>query len=163
MSAPAITIRPIAPADDPAVAAIIRQVMTEHGAVGDGFAITDREVDGMWSAYARGRRAYFVAELDGRVAGGGGIAPLDGGDGATCELRKMYFLSELRGRGVGRELLALCLDAARGFGYARCYLETLASMGPAQRLYTRAGFRPLDAPCGATGHHGCDAYYALDL
>ena len=41
------SIRPIAPTDDAAMAAIIRAVMPEFGASGDGFAINDPEVDWM--------------------------------------------------------------------------------------------------------------------
>jgi hypothetical protein len=39
-------IRPIEPRDDAAVAAIIRAVMPEFGAVGDGFAINDLKSTG---------------------------------------------------------------------------------------------------------------------
>ena len=46
-------IRPIRPADDASVAAIIRAVMPEFGADGPGFAIHDPEVDHMSDAYAR--------------------------------------------------------------------------------------------------------------
>src|ERR1700744_622365 len=103
--------------------------MPEFGAKGPGFAINDPEVDFMTAAYARPRAAYFVvtdpSDSD-RVLGGGGIAPLENGDARVCELRKMYFLPEARGRGAGAAILARCLDAARGFGYASCYLETLA-------------------------------------
>ena len=159
----ALTIRPIRPDDDPAVAAIIRTVMPEFGAKGPGFAINDPEVDGMFAAYARPHAAFFVVSDGERVVGCGGVAPLDDGDGATCELRKMYFLPEARGRGVGAELLGRCLEAARGFGFATCYLETLARMDAARKLYARFGFRPLAAPMGRTGHFSCDSYYALDL
>ena len=92
------SIRPIEPADDAAMAAIIRAVMPEFGASGDGFAINDPEVDWMSRAYSEPRHAYFVLERDGRVLGGAGIAPLAGGDASTCELRKMYFLPEARGQ-----------------------------------------------------------------
>jgi putative acetyltransferase len=158
-----LSIRPIAGEDDAAVAAIIRTVMPEFGAVGPGFAIEDPEVDQMSAAYDRPRAAYFVVVDGARVIGGGGVAPLDAGDADTCELRKMYFLVEARGRGAGAALLARCLEQARGFGYRRVYLETLARMDAARQLYTRVGFRPLCAPLGATGHFGCDSYYALDL
>src|SRR5690606_29509637 len=95
--APAPRIRPIRPGDDAAVAAIIRAVLPEFGATGPGFAINDPEVDWMSRAYAAPRRAYFVIEGDGgRVVGGGGVGPLEGGDADTCELRKMYFLPEAR-------------------------------------------------------------------
>jgi putative acetyltransferase len=158
-----LVIRPIVAADDAAVGAIIRTVMPELDAAGPGFAIHDPEVGHMSAAYARPRAAYFVVAEGVRVVGGGGVAPLDHGDERICELRKMYFLREARGRGAGAALLARCLDAARGFGYATCYLETLARMDDARKLYAKAGFKPLGAPMGRTGHFGCDSYYALDL
>jgi putative acetyltransferase len=156
-------LRPIEPRDDAAMAPIIRAVMTEFGACGEGYSINDAEVDAMCAAYRAPRSAYFVYEQDGRVVGGGGVAPLTGGDGATCELRKMYFLPEARGRGLGAPMLVRCLDAAREFGFARCYLETLASMEAAQHLYLKHGFRPIPGPLGATGHHACNRWYVLDL
>jgi len=156
-------IRPIEARDDAAVAAVIRAVMPEFGAVGDGFAINDPEVDWMHRAYAIERAAYFVVEDGGRLLGGGGIAPLLGGDPDTCELRKMYFLPALRGRGAGAALMARCLDAARESGFRRCYLETLRGMDAAMKLYERSGFRRIDAPLGATGHGGCNTYYLRDL
>ncbi|MGI8560646.1 MAG: GNAT family N-acetyltransferase [Luteimonas sp.] len=156
-------IRAIEPRDDPAIAAVIRSVTPEFGAVGDGFAINDPEVDWMFRAYRAPRAAYFVVERDGNVEGGGGVAPLLGGDPTTCELRKMYFLPALRGLGASRALMAHCLDAARGFGYARCYLETLAGMDAAKRLYEHSGFQRLEAPLGDTGHGGCNAWYLRDL
>lgn len=161
--ADAFRIRAIEPRDDAAVASVIRTVMPEFGAVGDGFAINDPEVDWMCRAYRAPRCAYFVVERGGVVQGGGGVAPLVGGDAATCELRKMYFLPVLRGLGAGEALMAQCLEAARDFGYARCYLETLAGMDAAMRLYGRSGFRRLDAPLGDTGHGGCNAFFLRDL
>ena len=158
-----LTIRPIRAEDDAAVAAIIRTVMPEFGAEGPGFAIVDPEVDHMSAAYAAPRSAYFVVTDGARVIGGGGVAPLEHGDGATCELRKMYFLPEARGRGAGAALLSRCLERARAFGFTTCYLETLARMDAARKLYARFGFKPLCAPMGRTGHFGCDSYYALDL
>ena len=157
------SIRPIEPADDAAMAAIIRAVMPEFGASGDGFAINDPEVDWMSRAYSEPRHAYFVLERDGRVLGGAGIAPLAGGDASTCELRKMYFLPEARGAGAGAAMMARCLDAARAAGFAQCYLETLRGMDAAMRLYQRSGFHRIDGPMGATGHGGCNAFYLRDL
>lgn len=156
-------IRPIEARDDTAVAAIIRRVMPEFGADGPGFAIHDAEVDTMSTAYAKPRSAYFVVESDGEVIGGGGVAPLDGGDPNVCELRKMYFLPEARGIGAGSAMILLCLDTARTYGFSRCYLETLTGMDAAQALYARHGFRRIDAPMGGTGHFSCDRFFILDL
>lgn len=155
-------IRPITPADDAMVAGIIRLVMPEFGAGGPGFAIHDAEVNAMAAAYAQSGCAYFVVELDGRVCGGGGIAPLHGETG-ICELRKMYFLPELRGRGAGAALIARCLDAARDLGYRQCYLETLTGMSAAQKLYADHGFQRIPAALGHTGHFGCNRFYLRQL
>lgn len=156
-------IRPIAPHDNVAIAAIIRRVMPEFGADGPGFAIHDAEVDAMHAAYAQTRRAYFVVERNGSVIGGAGVAPLEGGEPDVCELRKMYFLPEARGIGAGSAMLERCLDAARGFHFKRCYLETLTGMDAAQALYRKHGFTPLAAPMGGTGHFSCDRFFILDV
>jgi len=158
-----LTIRPITPADDAAMAAVIRSVMTEHGAYGEGYSINDAEVDHMAEAYAGPLAAYFVVTDRERVVGGGGVAQLAGGAPNVCELKKMYFLPEARGVGMGRALLARCLDAARERGYTLCYLETLSAMQDARRLYERAGFTQIDAPMGATGHFSCDVWYVRAL
>jgi putative acetyltransferase len=156
-------IRPIESRDDAAVAAIIRTVMPEYGATGDGFAINDPEVDWMQRAYSLPRSAYFVVELEGKVVGGGGVAPLAGGDEDTCELRKMYFLKHIRGQGIGSEMLKRCLETARSFGFRFCYLETLSGMNDAIQLYERHGFKRIGAPRGRTGHGGCNTYYLREL
>jgi putative acetyltransferase len=152
-------LRPIEPHDDATVAAIIRTVMPEFGADGAGFAISDPEVDAMSAAYAQARSAYFVIEINGKVAGGGGVAPLEHGEPDICELRKMYFLPEARGLGAGHALIAHCLVTAHELGFKRCYLETLTGMDAAQHLYRRHGFTPLCSPIGKTGHHGCDRWF----
>lgn len=157
------SLRPIAPADDPQMAAIIRAVMPEFGADGPGFAIHDPEVDFMSQAYSAPRSLYLVVEEDGRLIGGGGVAPLEGGDGETCELRKMYFLPVARGRGLGERVANEVLHAAREFGFRSCYLETLTGMDAAQRLYRKLGFLPRTGPLGNTGHGGCDRWFERAL
>jgi putative acetyltransferase len=156
-------IRPIEARDNASVANIIRTVMPEFGADGPGFAIHDTEVDAMCEAYARPRSAYFVVERDGKVIGGGGIAPLDGGEADVCELRKMYFLPAARGIGAGGAMMQRCLDAARAHGFRRCYLETLTGMHAAQALYKRSGFTALCGPMGGTGHFSCDQFFIREL
>ena len=157
------TIRPIEARDDAAMASIIRTVMPEFGATGSGFAISDPEVDWMHRAYAQPRCAYFVVERDGRVVGGAGVAPLEGGDPSVCELRKMYFLPEARGIGAGAAMMTRCLAAARQIGFRQCYLETLTGMDSAMKLYERSGFRRISCSMGQTGHGGCNTFYLLDL
>ena len=156
-------LRPIQSEDDAAMAAIIRTVMPEFGAIGSGFAIAHPEVGWMSLAYAEPRHADFAVEPRGRLLGGAGMAPLIGGNNDTCELRKMYFLPEARGLGAGSAMMKVCLDAARAAGFKQCYLETLGGMDAAMRLYERSGFQRIAGSMGATGHGGCNAFYLLEL
>jgi putative acetyltransferase len=156
-------IRPVLSTDNAAVANIIRTVMPEFGAGGSGFAIHDTEVDNIHAAYSQPRAAYFVCEIDEKVVGGGGVAPLLGGDENTCELKKMYFLKEGRGRGFGKEMVKICLSAAKDIGFEYCYLETFNTMKDAQRLYEKMGFDRIPGPLGNTGHFACDIFYRIKL
>jgi putative acetyltransferase len=156
-------VRKITSTDNSAIAIIIRTVMPEFGASGQGFAIHDLEVDDMFSAYGVDRAVYFVCEENGKLIGGGGIAPLAGGPVDTCELKKMYFLPEGRGRGLGHVLLSKCLESARTLGYRYCYLETFNTMKGAMKLYEKSGFERIPGPLGNTGHFACDVFYRLRL
>jgi putative acetyltransferase len=156
-------IRPIAVADNPAVARIIHQVMTEFGAVGEDYSISDPEVDMMFEAYPAPGAAFFVVESAGQILGCGGMGPLARGPRDVCELRKMYFLPELRGTGLGARLLTVILEAARRAGYRKCYLETLERMHQARRLYRKNGFEKIAAPMGHTGHPGCNFWMVRAL
>jgi putative acetyltransferase len=159
----AFVIRKIKAEDNPQVAGIIRKVMTEFGAVGEGYSIQDPEVDQMYETYNQPGAAFFVVEKNGKIYGCGGIGPLVGGQADTCELKKMYFLPELRGMGWGKRMIHEALSAARSLGYQRCYLETVERMWQANALYQKMGFKKLDQPMGNTGHSSCEAYYAISL
>lgn len=156
-------IRPIARKDNAAVAKVVRAVLSEFGCTAQGFAIHDPEVDAMFEAYSKPRSAYFVIDADGKVVGGGGLAPLKGAGKHTCELQKFYILADWRGHGYGRQLLEESLGAARAFGFKRAYIETTAQMNHAAALYRHAGFAPITGPLGDTGHFACDRWYVKDL
>ena len=156
-------IRPVRPSDNKAIASIIRTVMPEFGAGRSGTAINDAEVDSIYEAYTQPRTAYFVCEVDGKVVGGGGVAPLTDSKENICELRKMYFLPEGRGKGFGRKVLDSCVQAATDIGFDVCYLETFSTMHDAMALYEKRGFKKIQAPLGNTGHFACDQFYTIDL
>ncbi|CAK8742189.1 hypothetical protein SODG_005509 [Sodalis praecaptivus] len=99
-SADAIRVRPITPADNNAIAQVIRRVSAEFGLTADkGYTVSDPNLDHLYELYSQPRSAYWVIELHRQLAGGGGVAPLSGANEEVCELQKMYFLPELRGRG----------------------------------------------------------------
>ncbi len=159
-----IDIRPIVADDDEAISEVIRKVMSEFNAVGDGMSIRDAEVDGMYKAYQSDRSVYFVAVKGNQMLGGAGISALVGYEtDDVCELRKMYVLPAWRGMGLGRKLMNHCIEAARDMGYRRIYLETLDNMCHAQHLFEKFGFRYLDARLGETGHYRCTKWAIRDL
>lgn len=149
--------------DDPAIARIIREVMTSYGLVGEGYSIMDPEVDHMFETYICPGANYWVLEQDGQVLGGGGLGPLAGGEPYQCEVKKMYFLPALRGMGWGGRLLDKILEEARNTGYTYAYIETVHQLHEANQLYRKYKFEPLSGPLGATGHGACDVWYGRDL
>ncbi len=158
-----LRIRAIRRSDNAVLERIIHTALAEFDADGPGFASEDAETPRLYETYRPpGRFFYAVVTPKGRVVGGGGIGPLDGGRRRTCELRKMYFLKTARGKGMGRRLLALCLKNAKRSGYTRCYLETLKHMKAARRLYEKAGF-VRTCRMGRTAHCGCDTWYIKRL
>ncbi len=156
-------LREIEKKDNHEIASVIREVLTEFGANRPGFAFADPELDWMFEAYQNPQSIYYICQVDGKIVAGAGLMKLDCSLDFTCELQKMYMLPSFRGRGLGNQLLQLCINRAIDFGYRNMYLETLHSMHSAQKLYTLNGFEQITEPLGNTGHHGCDVFMLKKL
>ena len=163
MTTSRLDIRPIHPADVPALLSIIAASRAEYGIVDKGVELLEPADRALYDTYQRQRSLYFVALWEGEVVGGAGVAPLPGADPLTCELQRMYLRADARGRGIGRALLQQCLASARQFLFVRCYLETVTQMKPALEFYERHGFRDLTAPLGTTGHQHNDRWLVRPL
>jgi|TARA_B110000967_G_scaffold209300_1_gene264826 putative acetyltransferase len=151
-------IREIEAKDNEELANLVRSVILEMGAPKVGTAYEDKATDQMFETYQKDKAKYFVVELQNKVIGGAGIARLDDFQGNTCELQKMYFLPVARGKGLGAQLITVCLDKAKEFGFENCYLETLPYMEAAVKLYKKYGFLNLDKPMGNTCHYSCNVW-----
>ena len=156
-------IREITAKDNQDMAQIVRDVIIEMGAPLKGTAYEDKALDDLFATYKKPKAIYYVLEHDGKVVGGGGVAQLDHYKGNICELQKMYFLPIARGRGLGSKMIDLCLKKAREFGFDQCYLETIANMKAAQKLYAKKGFTEIKSPMGNTSHHSCDVWMIKKL
>jgi len=158
-----ITIRPIQPSDNPDLALIVRNTLSEFGAANPGTVYFDPTTDSLFELFQAPKAAYFVAEANGKILGGGGIYPTEGLPEDTCELVKMYLLPEARGIGLGRSLIEQCLETAKKNGFNQVYLETLDELHLALKVYHKFGFEYLKAPMGNTKHFGCGLWMLKKL
>jgi putative acetyltransferase len=150
-------IRPVRADDVAAVLALVRATLAEFGlGLGEG-ADSDALLAHLPGSYTAAGGAFFVAELGGALVGTAGLARLANGD---FELQKMFLSPATRGKGVGRALLAACLDVARAAGARSVVLDTNSRMTDAIAFYERNGFVRDDSVC----HAGrCDRGYRLAL
>jgi ribosomal protein S18 acetylase RimI-like enzyme len=132
----------IAPADDDDIArvrALLREYAEGVGVPLD-FQDFDREVAELPGAYAPPRGALLVARAGEEIAGCVALRPLDDD---TCEMKRLFVRASARGLSLGEQLALAIVEEARRLGYRRMRLDTLPTMGPAQSLYERLGFRDI--------------------
>jgi putative acetyltransferase len=158
-----ITIRTIQPSDNSILSNIIRSTLTEFKANHAGTVFTDPSTDHLYELFQAEKSRYYVAVLNGRVIGGGGIYPSKGLPHDTCELVKMYLLPEARGLGLGKMLIEKALSFAKESGFRFVYIETMPELKKAVKVYEKFGFSYLDAPLGETGHFGCNIWMKKEL
>ena len=158
-----INIRPIIKEDNPLIATIIRSCLTEFGANKPGTVYYDKTTDHLFELFQENGAAYFIAEQEGNIVGGGGIFPSPGLPADTCELVKMYLLPLARGTGIGATLMNKCMSKAKELGFVSMYIETLPELKKAISVYEKFGFNYLDNPLGDTGHFGCSVWMLKSL
>jgi putative acetyltransferase len=158
-----IHIRQIEQKDNAALANIIRKTLEEFGANHPGTVYYDESTDRLSTLFTVPGSAYFIAEQNGQILGGGGIYPTEGLPHGTCELVKMYLFPQARGKGLGITLLQKCLEFARNNGYKNVYLETMPELKLAIGLYQKFGFKRITTPLGQSGHSGCNIWMILNL
>lgn len=162
MDAP-VMLRPIRPADDAPLAALIRSTLAAVGLDRPGTAYSDPDTDHLHALFQAPGSTYLVAEQAGRVLGGAGILHTAGLPAGTVELARVYLVPEARGLGLGRRLVEACLRTAKEYDYRYVYLETVAEMVNALPLYEKLGFRYLPGPLGNTGHFSMDIWMLKEL
>lgn len=155
--------REIQQKDNESIAKVIRDIFHELDAPKVGTAYADPILDTLYEVYQAPRSVYYVVELDGKVLGGCGVAPLENAEVSVCELQKMYFAPEIRGTGYAEKIINQCLEFASQQGFEICYLETLSFMTIAQKLYKRMGFEHIEGPLGNTGHNSCEVWMTKKL
>ncbi len=163
MSIKTFSIREIQINDNQKLAKIIRDVLIEFGVPKVGTAYEDKALNNMFNTYDNEKSCYFVVANGKEILGGAGIMHLQNAKENICELQKMYFTPEVRGKNIGSQMMEICLQQAKNYGYEKCYLETLPYMIGARKLYQKVGFELLNAPMGDTGHYSCNMWMIKDL
>ncbi len=158
-----INIRPVGFADNKILASIIRDALLEFNAAKPGTVYFDKTTDHLYELFREKNSCYFVAEKNGQILGGSGIFPTAGLPADTCELVKLYLHKEARGVGLGKKLMATCLDKAKEMGYKFVYLETMPELNIAVPMYQKLGFEFLSSPMGNSGHGGCNIWMGKTL
>lgn len=93
----------------------------------------------------------WIAEQDGERLGSIFCVRLNE---TTAKLRLFLLTPQARGKGLGKRLLAACMDYARARGYARMQLATHESHLAACALYRAAGWRLVSSE--SVHHYGVD-------
>ncbi len=144
------SVRPAGPADVPMVRALIDEYCRWID-LDLTFQEIDAELDGLPGAYAPPGGILLVGFIDDRLEGL--VACRRWADG-ICEMKRLYVRPSGRGGGLARALVTSLLAAATAQGYRQIYLDTLPSMGAAQRMYESLGFRDVapyyDSPIAGT-------------
>jgi len=135
-----VTIRPATAGDADAVCEIHNQGIADRIATLDDRL---RSVDEVRAAIsARGpRHPIVVADAEGRVVGWASLNQFNPRPvyDHVADF-SVYVERGWRGRGIGRRLMEALIDLARGAGYHKMVLATLANNAVGIALYARVGF-----------------------
>jgi putative acetyltransferase len=100
----------------------------------------EAELETLPGDYASPRGRLLLALVDDAVAGCVAMRPLTA---EHCEMKRLYVRPRFRAERLGRSLAERVIAEARSLGYRRMCLDTLPTMGDAQRLYEKLGFRDI--------------------
>ena len=140
-----------------AAKALIREHFEAHSEAHDPSQI-DAIIERLPDPYVPPLGGLWVAWNGDEAVGCVALQPLSKDAG---EVKRMYVRPANRGDGIARQLAHLVISEAKLRGYERLRLGTLATMQPAQNLYTSLGFVPV--PPYRAIEFGDTLFYELDL
>lgn len=157
------TIRTIQPADNKALAQIIRAAFEEYDAPKTGTVYADNTTNNLYELFQKENTIMWVAEEDGIILGCCGVYPTEGLPSGCAEMVKLYLHKNARGKGIGKSLMQQSIESAKKMGYNALYIESLPQFSRAVHMYERVGFMRLLAPLGQSGHTSCNIWMYKQL
>ncbi len=140
MSYQDFVIRSWDPRDRTAAAALIAQVLAEHGLGWEPMG-ADRDVLTIEACYTAIGGEFWVVERQGFLLGTAAYYPISRTPNAV-EIRKMYLLPPARGQGLGRFLLHQLERRIAEQGFSDIWIETSSLLQAAIQLYETSGYAP---------------------
>ncbi|MDX9957557.1 MAG: GNAT family N-acetyltransferase [Clostridia bacterium] len=129
-------IEKLASQDVDAAKAVIQQYLVWLG-IDLSFQNIDEELEDFPGKYREPDGAFLVAKDGETVVGCVGLRRISQ---HICEMKRLFVLDSHKGKGLGDALVREIINQARSIGYSKMRLDTLSTMGAAQRLYRRHGF-----------------------
>ncbi len=144
MSTPVVELTtPQTSAELHAAREIFREYATQLG-IDLCFQNFEQELAQLPGDYDAPHGTLLLARVDGQVAGCCALRALPQSDYVgAAEMKRLYVRPAFRGLGLGRQLAAAVLDAARVTGYSCVLLDTLDDMEAARQLYEDLGFEEI--------------------
>jgi GNAT superfamily N-acetyltransferase len=140
-----VTVRPIVPADVPAVVGLVRALAAYERAEHEAL-MTEQQLHDALFAPAPALFGHVAQTQDGAVAGFAlwflNFSTWRGTHGIYLE--DLFVLPEHRGTGLGRELLRTLAEVCVARGYSRLDWSVLDWNAPSIAFYRAAGAVPLD-------------------
>jgi len=147
-----ITVRPIRPEDIDLETDFARKLSKEtryNRFLGGGVRLTPEMLEKFTRIdFSRDMALMATATIEGAETAIGVARYVRLADDVTCEFA-ITIADAWQGRGIGRKLLAMLVDAARGHGMRRIIGDVLATNTPILRLAHSQGFRIERHPEGA--------------
>jgi putative acetyltransferase len=154
-----ITIQPIQPAHNNAIATIIKAAFDDFDIPKEGTVYSDPTTNNLYQLFNVPKSYYgIVQNKQQQILGGGGIYPTSGLPANTAELVKFYLHKSSRGLGIGHTLMQHLLVQAKQLGYTQVYLESFPELTAAIHLYKKFGFEVLPNAMGNSGHYACNVW-----
>lgn len=137
-----IDVRAVTKTDVPEVLVLVAEVLAEFGLEFGKGSVTDEELHHLPGSYDERGGAFWIARRGDELLGTCGVFPVKPG---VYELRKMYLRKDARGLRIGKRMLDVAIEWARGRGATHMVLDTVHEMKRAIEFYEANGFVRDDA------------------